>query len=330
VRAVAAPDPGGPDALQLIDLPEPRPAPGEVLLDVEAAAVNRADLLQREGRYPPPPGVTDILGLEAAGRVAALGEGVAEWRVGDRAMALLSGGGYAERVCAPVGQLMPIPDCLSAVQAAAVPEVFLTAWMALSHLADLGAGEVALVHAGASGVGTAAVQVAVQRGARALATSRRAERLHRATDLGAEPIGVAEGRFADEVLERTDGRGADVILDLVGASYWDENLAALATGGRIVMLSLTTGARAEVNFGRLLAKQATVFGATLRARSLAQKAALVSEFREWGLPRLASGALAPVVDHVVPLAEVRRAHELLEGGEVVGKIVLGVHDRDRP
>jgi putative PIG3 family NAD(P)H quinone oxidoreductase len=320
---VLASDPGGADALRLVDLPDPEPGPGEVLLAVEAAALNRADILQRDGRYPPPAGMTSVLGLEAAGTVAAVGDDVEGWLPGDRAMALLAGGGYAELAVVPAPQLMPIPEGLDTVEAAAVPEVFLTSWMGLARLAALAPEQVAVIHAGASGVGTAAVQVARELGATAVATSRDGGRLATARELGALTVTAADGAFAEAVLDHAPG-GADVILDLVGAAYWRENVAALARGGRIVMLSLTSGARAEVDFARLLPLQATIHCATLRARTVDEKAEIVREFRDWGLPRLASGALVPVIDSVLPLEEVRAAHLRLESGQVVGKVVLTI------
>ncbi len=317
-----APEPGGPDALRLIELPTPAPAAGEVLLAVEGAALNRADILQREGRYPPPPGTTDVLGLEASGTVAEVGTGVSDWGVGDRAMALLAGGGYAERVVVPAPQLMSIPDGIDTVSAAAIPEVFLTAWMGLRHLAGLSSGETALIHAGASGVGTAAIQVARELGARPIATSRSAKRLAPARELGAVPIQATDGAFASAVREVTSDHGVDVILDLVGAAYWDENVKALARGGRIVILSLTSGAKTEVDFSRLLPKQATVYCATLRARSVDQKRALIDEFGPWGLPRLHDGRMIPVIDSVFALEDVEKAHRRMESGELVGKVLL--------
>jgi putative PIG3 family NAD(P)H quinone oxidoreductase len=316
--------------LQVVELPNPTPGPGEVVLTIEAAALNRADILQREGRYPPPAGTTEVLGLEAAGVVASVGEGVSAWMPGDRAMALLAGGGYAERAVVPAPQLMPIPESLDTVTAAAIPEAFLTAWMALARLAKLAPGELALIHAGASGVGTAAIQVARELGATVVATSRAAERLSTARELGAVPVEASGGEFARAVRECTAGRGADVVLDLVGAAYWSENVDALARGGRIVMLSLTSGARAQVDFGRLLPLQATIYCATLRARSIEQKAEIIRDFSGWGLPRLGSGALIPVIDRIFPLEHVRQAHRAMQSGEIVGKILLTTSPTPHP
>jgi len=308
----------------MVELPVPEPAPGEVRIKVRTSAVNRADILQRQGRYPMPPGAGPVLGLEAAGTIDAIADGVSGWAIGDRAMALLTDGGYAEYVAVAAGQVLPIPTNLNWILAAAVPEVFLTAWQALGRQTPVAPGDCVLVHAGASGVGTAALQIARELGAQTIATTRSADKAEQIADLADHVLVLAGADFADRVAELTAGHGADVIIDLVGASYWAESVRALAADGAIALIGLVGGARTDLDLGALLARRATIVASTLRARSVDQKAELVASFREWGLPRLADGRLRPIVHDMVPLTRVADAHREVERDESVGKVVLAI------
>jgi putative PIG3 family NAD(P)H quinone oxidoreductase len=308
----------------MVDRDDPVPAAGEVLVRVRATAVNRADVMQRRGEYPPPAGTTDVLGLEAAGVIEAVGPDVEGWTIGDRVMALLAGGGYAELVVVPAGQLLAIPERFTWILAAAIPEVFLTAWQALGRQAPAGPGDWVLVHAGASGVGTAALQIARECGARTIATTRSAAKAEVIAEMCDNVIVPAGADFSDRVLAITEGHGADIVIDLVGASYWTESLRALAINGRICLIGLVGGSRIDADLSALLAKRATVIASTLRARPADEKAALVASFAQWGLPRFADGRLVPVIHDMLPLSRAADAHRLLEGDDPVGKIVLAV------
>ncbi|HEY7462509.1 MAG TPA: NAD(P)H-quinone oxidoreductase [Gemmatimonadota bacterium] len=375
MRAILVREPGDPDQLVLGEFPTPEPAPGDLLVKVKAAGVNRADVLQRRGRYPPPPGASPILGLEMAGVVgrvepeapvdrSAPGRSSApsaelrpkEWRPGDRVCGLLPGGGYAEYAVLPAGLAMPIPENLSFEQAAAIPEVFLTAYQCLVWIGGLRAVGGAsgsssavrsgrtddplspdrwsgtpdwmprdvLVHAGASGVGTAAIQLVGEAGARALVTAGSERKLEACRDLGAATtFDYKAGPFAPGVLEATGGRGVDLVLDVVGAPYWEQNLECLATDGRIVLIATMGGRRVEgADVSVLVRKRASVVGTTLRARGLGYKLRLTCEFADWSLPRFADGRLRPVIDRVFSWEAAADAHRYIEENRNIGKIIL--------
>ena len=325
MKAVLIDRPGDETVLRIGDAPEPALGAGELRLRVAATAVNRADLLQRQGLYPPPPGASPILGLECAGTVLEVGEGVASWKVGDRAMALLAGGGYAEQVVVHAGSAMRVPERLSLEEAAAVPEVFLTAFLNLFEVGALPAGGTALVHGGGSGVGTASIQLVKAAGARVLVTAGSEEKCARCLELGADvAIDYRKEEFPARVREATEGRGVDVVLDSIGAQYFDGNLACLALGGRLVLIGLMGGAKVEANLAVLLAKRLHVVGSTLRTRPVAEKAAIVAAFERRFGSDLASGRVRPIVDRVLPLEQVAEAHRSMKASEHFGKIVLQV------
>jgi putative PIG3 family NAD(P)H quinone oxidoreductase len=325
VQAITIREPGGPEVLEWTEAPDPEPAHGEVLLEVAASAVNRADLMQREGRYPPPPGAPAYPGLECAGRIAALGDGVTGWEVGTEVCALLSGGGYAQRVAVPAGQLLPVPPGLSLLAAAALPEVACTVWSNVGQLAHLREGEAFLVHGGASGIGTHAIQVAKRLGAQVLCTAGSAAKRERCLELGADAaIDYRDEDFVARAQEETGGRGVDVILDNMGAAYLARNVDALAPNGRLVVIGMQGGSRTELDLGRLMRKRASVAATTLRARPAGEKAAIVAAVRERVWPWIADGTVRPVVDRVLPMAEAAEAHRVVEAGEHVGKVVLAV------
>jgi putative PIG3 family NAD(P)H quinone oxidoreductase len=325
MRAITVAEPGGPEALVWSEVPDPVPGEGEVLVRVAATAVNRADLLQRQGLYDPPPGASPYPGLECAGRIAAVGPGVAGWAVGDEVCALLSGGGYAELVEVPAGQLLPVPRGLSPVEAAALPEVVNTVWSNVFMVAHLRPGETLLVHGGASGIGTMAIQLGKAVGARVLVTAGGEEKRKRCLELGADAaIDYREQDFVAAVRDATDGAGADVVLDIMGAKYLSRNLDALAVNGRLTVIGLQGGTRAELDLGKLMAKRAAVAATTLRARPTAEKAAIVAAVREHVWPLIEAGRVRPVVDRVLPITEAAEAHRVVEAGGHVGKVVLSV------
>ena len=326
MHAIVITEAGGPEVLQLLERPSPTCSPTDLRVRVRATAVNRADLLQRRGFYPAPPGVpADIPGLELAGEVIELGSAASGFVLGDRVFGLVGGGAYADELVVDARTVVRIPERLSFVEAAAVPEAFITAWDAMITQAHLSQGEVALIHAVGSGVGTAAVQVARAVGARAIGTSRSASKLDRARALGMQAgVLVDAGRFADAVMSASNDRGADVVLELVGGAYLTEDILCMAPKGRIVLVGLVAGAQAEANLGLILRKRLTLVGTVLRSRSLEEKIEVARVFASEIVPHLESGALAPVIERVLPLAEAALAHTLVEGNEPFGKIVLEV------
>lgn len=320
MHAITIPDSGGPEVLTWAEVPDPVPAAGEVLVEVAASAVNRADLMQRQGLYPPPPGASAYPGLECAGRVAALGAGVTGWQVGDEVCALLAGGGYAELVAVPAGQLLPVPRGLSLTEAAALPEVACTVWANVGMAARLQPGETFLVHGGGSGIGTHAIQVAKRVGATVVATAGSAAKLERCRELGADV--TVNYRDEDFVSRAREVGGVDVLLDPIGAKYLARNLAALRTGGRLVIIGMQGGTTAEFDIGALFAKRGTIHAASLRARPAPEKAGIVAAVRATVWPWVEDGSVRPVVDRVLPMREAAEAHRAVEASDHVGKVVL--------
>lgn len=325
--------PGGPDVLKLASRPTPVPGDGEVLIRVAAAGVNRPDVFQRIGHYPPPPGASDIPGLEVAGVIEQVGGagtatgtgtgGGPAWQVGDRVCALVSGGGYAEYCVAPAGQCLPVPAGLDMTQAAALPETVFTVWTNVFERGRLRAGETLLVHGGTSGIGTTAIQLAHARGARVFATAGSAEKCEACRQLGAElAINYRDSDFVQAVMAATDGRGVDVILDMVGGDYLTRNIAALAFEGRLVQIATLQGGKATLDLRPILQRRLTITGSTLRARSVAEKTALATAVRHHVWPLIESGRLHPVIHATWPLAQAAEAHRTMEGGQHIGKLVL--------
>lgn len=316
---------GGPEVLTWADVPDPQAGPGEVLIDVVATAVNRADIMQRMGHYAPPSGAPEWPGLECSGRIAGLGEGVTGWAVGDAVCALLSGGGYAEKVVAPAGQLLPVPEGLSIVDAAALPEVCCTVWSNVFETAALRPGECFLVHGGASGIGTMAIQLTARHGARVFCTAGSDDKLAICRELGAEvAVNYRSEDFVEVVRAATDGHGADVILDNMGASYLQRNVDLLATNGRLVVIGLQGGRRADMDLGTLLYKRASIAATSLRFRPAQEKAAIVAAVREHVWPAIEAGEVRPVIDRTLPLREAVEAHRVVQASEHIGKVLLVV------
>jgi putative PIG3 family NAD(P)H quinone oxidoreductase len=323
--AIEIREPGGPEVLVPVERPKPVLAAGEVLIKVAAAGVNRPDIFQRLGRYPPPPGASDIPGLEVAGTIEALGAGVRGWKIGDAVCALVAGGGYAEHCAAPAPQCLPVPRGLDAIAAAAVPETFFTVWTNVFDRGRLKAGESILVHGGSSGIGTTAIQLAHARGSRVFATAGSAEKCAACERLGAErAINYREADFAAAIKDATGGRGVDVVLDMVGGEYFAKNIDVLAVEGRLVEIATLKGARAEVNIQTIMQRRLTITGSTLRARPIADKGVIAAAVHEHVWPLLESGAVKPIIHATFPLRDAAGAHRLMESSAHIGKIVLTV------
>lgn len=323
MHAITISEPGGPENLTWTEVPDPVPGEGEALVEVVASAVNRADIMQRQGHYDPPPGASAYPGLECSGRIAALGPGVSGWSVGDEVCALLAGGGYAQKVVIPAGQLLPVPEGIDLKQAAALPEVACTVWSNVFMLAHLRPGELLLVHGGSSGIGTMAIQLAKAIGARVAVTAGTKEKLDFCAELGADVlINYRDQDFVAEIDRATDGKGADVILDNMGAKYLGRNVETLAVNGRLMIIGMQGGTQGELNIGRLLGKRGAVSATSLRARPLSEKAAVVAAVREHVWPLIASGVVRPVVDREVPMTDAAEGHRVVEGSGHIGKVLL--------
>ncbi|UIX32571.1 NAD(P)H-quinone oxidoreductase [Streptomyces sp. GQFP] len=323
MHAITIPEPGGPEALVWAEVPDPVPGEGEVLVEVVAGAVNRADILQRQGFYNPPPGASPYPGLECSGRIAEVGPGVSGWSVGDEVCALLAGGGYATKVAVPAGQLLPVPAGVDLKRAAALPEVVCTVWSNVFMISHLRPGETLLVHGGSSGIGTMAIQLAKAVGAKVAVTAGTKEKLDQCAELGADIlVNYREQDFVEELKQATGGAGADVILDNMGAKYLDRNVRALAVNGRLAIIGMQGGIKAELNIGALLTKRAAISATSLRARPLAEKTAIVSAVREHVWPLIAARQVRPVVDSEFPMSDAAAAHRLVEESGHVGKVLL--------
>jgi putative PIG3 family NAD(P)H quinone oxidoreductase len=322
MRAVFAREPGGPEVLEVRDVPQPTAGAGEVVIDIAASGVNRPDLQQRLGVYPPPTGATDVLGLECSGTISEIGGGVERWRLGDEVCALLLSGGYADKVAVPVGLVLPVPAGVSLVHAAALPEVACTVWSNVFMIAALQPGETLLVHGGAGGIGTMAIQLAHALGAKVATTVGSKEKAALCRGLGADlAVNYREQDFVEEV-RRFDGSGADVVLDHIGAKYLADNVSVLATEGRLVVIGLMGGRKGELDLGTLMSKRGALISTLLRPRPVEAKAAIVASVEENVWPLLADGTVKPIVHTTIPLDDVRRAHEVVEESSHFGKVLL--------
>ena len=323
MTAVEIREAGKPDVLTPVTRPVPAPGADEVLIRVSAAGVNRPDCLQRRGLYPPPPGVSDLPGLEVSGEIVATGENVEKPGIGDEVCALLAGGGYAEFCLAPAVQCLPIPAGLDKVQAAAVPETFFTVWSNVFQRGQLTSGESILIHGGASGIGTTAIQLAKTFGAKVFATVGNDQKRCLCEKLGTDRVvNYNDEKFFDVIKQETDGRGVDVVLDIVGGTYFADNTKLLAIGGRLIIIGVLGGSKAEINLGRVLTRRLTITGSTLRNRSPEVKGRIASSLKEKVWPEIAAGRIAPVIQATFPLGEAARAHEMMEANQTMGKLVL--------
>ncbi|WP_078430877.1 NAD(P)H-quinone oxidoreductase [Alkalihalobacterium alkalinitrilicum] len=311
--------------LYLGDFEDPQCGEDELLVSVKATALNRADLLQKKGLYPPPKGESPILGLEMAGVVEKVGAKVNDWEIGDRVFALLPGGGYAEKARIPASMAMRMPDNFSFEQAAAIPEAYLTAYLKMIQLGELSEGEIVLIHAGASGVGTAAIQLAKEKGATSIVTAGSAEKLEACISLGADyTINYKEESFSERVLDITDGKGVQVILDFIGASYWDDNVKSIAVDGRWIIIAALGGYQKEINIRDILMKRIQIKGSTLRSRTIEEKVKLTQDFYNFSSDRFEDGRLVPVIDTVFDWAEAEASHKCLEDNKNIGKVILKI------
>lgn len=323
MNAIVIDQPGGPEVMKIGEIPDPSYGPDELLVRIRAASLNRADVLQRMGMYPPPPGAPATLGMEMAGEVEAVGVNCSGWQVGDRVMALLGGGGYAEKVAVPAGMAVRIPERLSFEEAGGVPEAFLTAYLNLFMLGELQAGQRVLIHAGGSGVGTAAIQLAKVAGATVFTTVGGADKAERCRDLGADVvINYKEEEFSKKVQAETNGQGVNLILDFVGAPYYEGNVNVLALEGRLILIGQLGGGKVQADLGLIMRKRLHITGTTLRSQTPERKIEITRRFCEFGLSGLADGSIKPVIDKVFPLAEAAEAHRYMEEGRNFGKIVL--------
>ena len=325
MTAIEITEPGGPEVLRPTTRPVPEPGHGAVLIRIEAAGVNRPDVLQRNGGYPPPPGASDIPGLEIAGTVVALGDGVPEWKIGDRVCALVSGGGYAQFCVAPAAQALRLPDGFDMIRAAALPETYFTVWENVFRRAKLVGGERFLVHGGSSGIGTTAIQIAAARGVRVFTTAGSAEKCAACEGLGAErAINYHDEDFLSVVKEATGGEGVDVILDMVGGDYMAKNIKALRSEGRLVCIAFLAGSKTEFDFLPMMLKRLSIMGSTLRPRGIEEKSVIAQELLREVWPLLDSGQIGPLIDSTFPLAQACDAHALMESSAHIGKIMLTI------